>query len=388
MKPKLLFLSAHLPSPNATQAGQLTAYRNLSLLAVDYDVHLIAYRNEVELSWDLSPLYEVCSSIKIVDITYRGRLKNLIYNFYLPFQVSVRTSSVFKKNIIHISSMIDFSRVHFEWSQTIVYASLFSNSVFKSLYVHDVLSQAAVRKISVTKFFLIPFYIFELFRIFFWERIALRGLDTLYAPSEKDKKILNFLSPDSIVKVVPLSFKLLKCKKNECQTDHLTLLYWGSFARAENVDAALYLVNKIFPIIVGLGMPCKLLILGSNPPLKLRKYASPDIVIPGYMENPANMFSLAHLAVFPIRFGAGVKVKVLEALSAGLPVVTTHIGSEGIPCSESSGLFTIDELNPEKFVTKMLAIYNDKKLMRSVSLNAIKWASEYAEVDAKVLCDR
>jgi glycosyltransferase involved in cell wall biosynthesis len=385
LKPKLLFLSAHLPSPHATQAGQLTAYRNLVHIAAAYDVHLIAYRNEVELGWDLNPLLELCSSVKVVDITYLDRVKNSILKFYLPLHVSIRSSKIFKKYIFEKTSEINFSRVHFEWTQMISYSTEFNSSILKSLCIHDVLSQAALRKISWLSFFLTPFYLFEFFRTYLWEKIFLGGMDILFAPSEKDKKILLRLVSNLEIKVVPLAFRLFENVKRKASSDHLTLLYWGSYAREENVDAVLYLIKKIFPLLKAKGIPCKLLILGSHPPSKLRQYAGSDIFIPGFIDNPSEMFSLAHMAVFPIRFGAGVKVKVLESLSAGLPVVTTFIGSEGIPCDENSGLFTIDKHTPVKFVTKILEIYSNEFLMHRISINAKMWATNYAEIDPTIL---
>ena len=388
MKPNILFLSAHLPSPHATQAGQLTAYRNLVQIADDYDVHLITFRNEVEMAWDLNPLLQVCSSIKVIDITFMDRFKNSLLKFYLPIQVSIRASKKFKKCIIDKTSKIKFSRVHFEWTQMVSYESEFDSLILKSLYIHDALCQVAVRKINWQNFILTPFYLFEYLRTYFWEKMNLKALDILYVPSEKDKKFILRLVNHIDIVVVPLAFKLFETVDRKPSSDKLILLYWGSLARVENVDAALYLIKKIYPLLKDKGIPCKLLILGSHPPSKLLRHASSDILIPGYIDKPSDMFSMAHMAVFPIRFGAGVKVKVLESLSAGLPVVTTFVGSEGIPCDESSGLFTIDKHNPEKFVKKILGIYADEILMGSTSKNAIKWAKEYADIDPSILCCR
>ena len=100
--------------------------------------------------------------------------------------------------------------------------------------------------------------------------------------------------------------------------------------RHENVDAAEWLIQKIFPLVKKNVPGLKLLIVGANPPYGLLKWQCKDITVTGYVEDPAEYFEKATLAVLPLRLGAGIKYKVLECLEAGLSIITTDVGAEGI----------------------------------------------------------
>jgi len=109
-----------------------------------------------------------------------------------------------------------------------------------------------------------------------------------------------------------------------------TLLFWGAMNRKENVDAVKWFLKEIFPRISLFIPDTKLYIVGANPPNEIVKLQSKQVTITGFVDNPGQYFEKCHLAVAPLRMGAGIKIKVLEYLEAGLPVVATTVGAEGI----------------------------------------------------------
>src|SRR6266550_2084970 len=69
MKETLLFLSAHLPAPDASEAGQVCAFHNLEILSRRFDVHLVAFRTDVSSNWSSEPVEKICASTKIFRLT-------------------------------------------------------------------------------------------------------------------------------------------------------------------------------------------------------------------------------------------------------------------------------------------------------------------------------
>jgi glycosyltransferase involved in cell wall biosynthesis len=98
------------------------------------------------------------------------------------------------------------------------------------------------------------------------------------------------------------------------------------------VDAAAFLINEIVARLIQQIGPVKVVLAGSNPPDAVRALASEDVEVTGYVtdEELAALYERHRVAVVPLRFGAGVKGKVVEALSQGLPLVTTTTGAQGI----------------------------------------------------------
>jgi len=115
-----------------------------------------------------------------------------------------------------------------------------------------------------------------------------------------------------------------------------TILYFGNMSTAHNVDTALFLAEEIFPLVQEQVPEAKLELVGRNMGPRIlgllgRKGISLHADVPEIQEHLA----AATVCVCPMRFGSGIKTKILEALAAGLPVVTTPVGAEGIPDSDS-----------------------------------------------------
>jgi glycosyltransferase involved in cell wall biosynthesis len=123
-----------------------------------------------------------------------------------------------------------------------------------------------------------------------------------------------------------------------------TLLFWGAMSRKENSDAAIYFITNFWNHLKASFPLLKLYIVGSDPPSKLYELANKDIIITGFVEDPSWYFEKIKLGIVPLSKGAGVKVKVLEMMSAGLPVVSTPVGAEGI---ENNPRLFVRDLNDE-----------------------------------------
>lgn len=111
-----------------------------------------------------------------------------------------------------------------------------------------------------------------------------------------------------------------------------TILFVGGFGHPPNVDAALWLVREITPLVRRHVPDVRLILAGSKPAAEVRALAGPDVTVTGFVsdEELVRLYTTSRVAAVPLRFGAGVKHKVLEALHQGLPLVTTPVGAEGI----------------------------------------------------------
>lgn len=111
------------------------------------------------------------------------------------------------------------------------------------------------------------------------------------------------------------------------------ILFVAGFGHPPNVDAAMWFVKHIFPLVLKEEPRSRLLVVGSSPPSQVLGLASGSIEVTGAVDAATlvDYYQFARLAVVPLRFGAGVKGKVVEALCHGLPLVTTPTGAQGVP---------------------------------------------------------
>ncbi len=163
------------------------------------------------------------------------------------------------------------------------------------------------------------------------ERRVWRNFDVVLYPSEEEAAMVRSMAPGTVARgIVPFWFQASE-PRTQPPADK-TILFVAGFAHPPNVDAALFLVDEIIPRLEQEVGPVKVTLAGSNPSAAVRALAGRDIEVTGYVTDPEleRMYGRHRVSVVPLRFGAGVKGKVVESLSRGLPVVTTSIGAQGI----------------------------------------------------------
>ncbi|HEX3350362.1 MAG TPA: glycosyltransferase [Acetobacteraceae bacterium] len=160
--------------------------------------------------------------------------------------------------------------------------------------------------------------------------------------------------------------------------------FLGGFDHAPNVDAVKYFVAKILPTLKAAEPKLRFVIAGANPTAEVHALASEDVAVTGMVPDLRDVFDTVRVFVSPLRFGAGMKGKILSAMSYGVPVVTTSIGVEGFEAENGTHLLVADE--PADFAAATLRIYRSRPLWRDLSRNGMQLVAErYSRTQGKRL---
>jgi len=159
------------------------------------------------------------------------------------------------------------------------------------------------------------------------------------------------------------------------------IIFVAGFAHAPNVDAALWFVREVFPLVRSEAPGVRLSLVGSNPRPEVLALASEDIEVTGYVNDAAleERYRRARVAVAPLRFGGGVKGKVLESLQYGLPCVTTSVGMQGL--ADASSFMQVADA-PEQMAARILALLRDDAHWSQVSSAERAFIRRYYSHDA------
>lgn len=157
------------------------------------------------------------------------------------------------------------------------------------------------------------------------------------------------------------------------------ILFLGGFAHMPNVDGVKWFVEEIFPLIKEEIPDLTFYIVGNEPPYDITSLNSQDIIVTGYVEDLSPYFNSCKVFVSPLRYGAGVKGKINQSMSYGLPVVTTSIGAEGMALVDGKNALISDQ--PEEFADSVVELYRNEQLWSVLSRNSIENVRENFSYD-------
>ncbi|HJV34181.1 glycosyltransferase family 4 protein [Geomonas sp.] len=372
---KILFVSLFLPQKLSTHAGGRYVFELLSQLAQRHEVHLATRLEEEELP-QLESLRPICA--KIHPFTYRTVAKRgvldklrLIGN-YLAF-------SRFADRLIREG---DYDLAQVEWVETALFIRRGKTPLV--LDAHDVISKPAARAVrqSSGPGRLLAWLKYLLVRAM--ERSIVRRFDAVLTLSDFDRDFLLNMEPGLPVSTVPIPAGL-DITERQYPARPNTLLFLASYKyRRVNVDAALYFYHEVFPRVRAALPQARFIAAGYGPPEELTSLAERDhaVEVPGFVDDLDRCCKEAAVFVAPILTGGGIIVKILDALAAGTPVVTTSYGNEGINAQPGRDLLVADD--PQAFAEAVLRLLTDPSFARTLADNGRRFVREQYGLESVV----
>jgi GT2 family glycosyltransferase/SAM-dependent methyltransferase len=178
----------------------------------------------------------------------------------------------------------------------------------------------------------------------------------VHSPVERDILAEEFPWVDVSVLPLPVKFEPLSGEPFESRSD---LLFVGS-THPPNVDAVVYFGEEIGPLLQSRLPGVRLTVAGEVSKRLPRGFRTPELDCVGFVPDLGVLYGERRVFVAPLRYGAGIKGKILEAMSFGLPVVTTRVGAEGIAIENGVNGFVADD--PEELVAAVARLYEDEEL--------------------------
>ncbi|WP_332699055.1 glycosyltransferase family 4 protein [Devosia sp.] len=326
-----MFVSAYFPSKGVPAAGNKLSAATLDDLVGKYDhVDLITFTNAHERQ--SSPRLQAAPGIvpHVFDITTWHRLLGAVRHPTLPSGVAVR-KHLARSTAKNLLLRHEYQEIYVDFTQAmdVLPRSALAKSTVRA---HDVMSQLYSRHSQAAGARALLGQ-FEHFKSRRWESRALSLAGQIRALSGKDAGLITQLTGRRDI-AVELPTEYYKVQgRTEVTIEPGLLLFWANYARNENIEAARLLIDDIFPRVSAAVPHARLVLAGANAPVTMVKNAPPNVEWTGFVEDPTDLFRKCHIGLVPLRTGAGIKIKTLEFLYAGIPTIATQVGAEGVPAS-------------------------------------------------------
>ncbi len=380
MSKNVVWISPHLPYDTVGHAGGQTQNYYLKKLIESgkYDVRLISFYWDDEIKHFTLSKHIGCELIPYHSSGFGKKWRNLLDLNYQrnPFNKYANITSLYIKLKI-LERLRKIKREDFvpdvvvlQWTQIIVFIDEVKK-VFPNVKVisieEDVTFQSFERRLKMIANSGVKWINCVRYRnILEQETEALKKSDLIILNNLKDKKLLKDVGIEKYVKVwAPFYHDMSQLDRKEI--DRNKIIYFGDMSRPENYRSAEWFIEKVMPLIQDLHLRFEI-IGGKRPDKSLYKYECENIIIKGYVENIADEFSSCLCMVAPLVLGAGIKIKVLEAMSAGVPVLTNEIGIEGIPAKDSEEFLYCS--SPVQYSDAIRRLTADKEKAEIISENA------------------
>jgi glycosyltransferase involved in cell wall biosynthesis len=380
---RILWLSHFVPYPPKGGAFQ-RSYNLMRGVGEAHEVHLLALQHKSsshpaeELKQARNELGKFCHSVTIVDGTAAARpagvaLRMLGMAAGVPLTVSVSNVASMRRELRSTLARASFDLVHFD---TIGLGSYLKeiNGVPAVCTHHGAEAYMLLRRVRRERSLVKK-------ALFFADGHLLDSYEHRFLPrfaqnlvcSSLDGQLLARAAPSARFTVIPNGVDVDYFRAMPAVGGH-KVVFAGRLDQYSNRDAIRYFTTDVWPRVRRRFADATLDILGANPAEDLVALSKQDssIRVHGFVPDVRPFFEQATLAVCPIRDGGGTRVKILDNLSMGKPIVSTTIGIEGIDVVPGRDLLIAD--TAEMFEQQIARIFEDAQLRASLSANARKLA--------------
>ncbi len=377
---KILVLTPFLPYSEATSGCPRTVFDRLTLLSADHELTVVTTVEPGELGHE-TELNRL--DIKVYSLTrqpnqnktgfklWQKRIR-LALGLFLdrrPMQVQEFDSPQIGRLIKEVTASQFFDLVLIEHNLMSQYTGLFEKSLPMVLSDHDPYEVL----VGYSHFYegyknwQKPLYSLDKWKKKRYARQVCHRAATVVVPTREDAAALSHLVGGLQPEVIPLALPASHTNNTRgiSKREQETLLFVGNFDHPPNVDATNWLCQEIMPLIWQTRPSVNLWLVGRNPPGEVRKLAGARVTVTGAVETVRPYLERCTLFVVPLRIGGGMRMKVLEALAAGAPIISTPLGVRGLDVEDGKQLLLAQSTSD--FAAAVLRALDDGELRRQLA---------------------
>lgn len=370
---KILFLSRWFPYP-MNNGSKIRIYNLLRGLSQNHEVTLLSFADQPGVSPEAPELRAVCSEVQVIPWrefdpnSSRARLAILnpkprsVVDTFSPEMAGAISETLREANYdLIIASQLQMA-AYYPYFQDVP-------AVFEELEIglfHDRAFSAdgKIRLRQALTWFKLRTYLSRLLDSF-------RGV-TMASAQERQLLLRNFPGFRKPVEIIPNCLNMDEYKNITAEKKANTLIFTGPFKYHANYDAMKWFVGEVFPLVLERIPDARLVITGDHQNLPLP--STRNVTLAGYVDDVKSLIASGTVSIAPLLSGGGTRLKILEAMALGTPVVATSKGAEGLDARSGEHLLIADSAGD--FAESTVRLLKEAGLRQQIAANSQKLVRE------------
>ena len=362
---KILLVTSDFPYAEIKHGGGELTFNLVKHLSRSHRLSLLAFIREEEKPF-LPSVRRYFEEVKTVPARrgWLSRLKRLPLLLTRPYSVVATFAPELAFHLREMSFRRHYDLVQFEHFHMGQYIHLLPDSVPKVLALQDVASPVLRQQVRIASGWEKYYYYREWNLSRRREKLYAINSGNVFVMSRKDKRVVESWDVGVNIYVTPplLSEYFFRIPEKEIRPG--TILFLGAMHRPVNQDAATLLKKEILPRVAREYPAARCLVVGHNPPRLIKKMAAPNFLVTGSVERIEPYLNQAAVLVAPLRVTGGIIVKILQAMAAGRPVITSRGANAGIGAEEETEILVADQ--PGDFSRKVVELLKNPDRARMI----------------------
>ncbi len=377
---RVLLLTQVLPYP-PDSGPKVKTYHVLKYLAEKHQVTLVSFVRDTDKTEYIQHLETLCERVITVPIK-RAPLRDLLFLgksllTNQPWMMLRDERPEMRAALQQLAETTQFDVVHADQLNMGQYALSFVKSR-KVLDLHNALWVLYQRMASTLPLHNpMKYLLMRDWRLLkTYEGKMCRDFDAVTAVSEEDKQSLIEAGAPTDIQVIPIAIDIDKQAFIQRAPKGPHIIHVGTMYWPANIDGIRWFLDHIYPLIKQQVPDVRCTLVGARPPqdIKEREQTDPSLKVTGYVDDPLPYLQDSSMMIVPLRAGGGMRVKILNALAQGLPMVSTTVGCEGIDVQDNHDILIAD--TPEAFAHQAARLLTDAALNQQLTLQGRQTAEQ------------
>lgn len=394
----IILLYNFLPYSNAESGGQVYIFNFIKYFSKKHKIFLLCISEKKNLN-HVKELEKLCEEIiviqrerskfsiflKFIRSIFNNTPQMVEYNFYPKLNIAFkRVINKYKIDLIYFERIFMYPYIEknlellknikiYLREDALAYLELSSIIYFRlKKFISSIKDISNLKNplVIVTNFIVIlgccQYRKVKKYQISAWKNVDFISAINIFEKRLIEKEV------NKKVKIYPHGIDLLDSAKEGKEREQNSLVFLGNYSYAPNIEGISWFIKYVFTKFLKLNKDVKLYLIGPNPSkeiLYLKKIFPYNLKILGWVDNPIEHLKTKSIFINPIFIGGGQRVKLLFALKAKIPIISTKLGISGFPYPPKIGKEILLAENPKEFIITISRLLKDKDLRDYISQN-------------------